>query len=365
MKKYFLYQLKKNILPTALLAAFAIIMYVLPLAVEDFSFWNAQTNYVLINLYTEYLLIALGLMCAFVPVYILSYKMKKRSADMFYSLPLSKTKILAVHFTVGFLAVIAAYSAAYWLGFILVVTRVKRLQYIYYLWLYLASIIPAFIIYALSAFSFTRANTISDGIIFLILTHCALFMVASCLQLLLSEINFSYNHYVNPGAFMVSGPLSRVGDVFSYRISYPDYNGYSGWNFGASWSSSTVETYNMINDAVAFGLVALAAAGATVAMFLTEKNCKAENCGQVSESILGYRSLIPLYTVTAAAMYTLMADSYDIKVNIVGWVIVAALAYVLTVIYKRTLKIGKNALILLAASVGTGLILSLTLFATV
>lgn len=355
MKKYFKYQLKKSLVPLAVLTAFAMLMYVLPLLIEDYSYWNSQDQHTYISLFTGNILTALGIMCGIVPIYMLNYRMKKRSVDMYYSLPLSRVEILAVHFIVGFLTVLAAYSAAYWLGFVIVFAKVKRLQYIYYLLMYLASLIPAFIIYALAAFSFTRANTLADGIIFVILTHCALFMVMTVVQLVMNNIKGEYSYLINPGAFMISGPLIRVGEVLGGRIHYPYDQGYHGWSLFKSWSTTPTRTYNIVHDAVVFGTLALAATGATVAMFLTEKNCKAENCGQISESIFGYKTLIPIYTAVFIILLTEALDGSNSGNNIIAWCVIAFCAYLMTVIYRRSLKIGKIQAIMLAVYLSASL----------
>lgn len=357
MKKYFKYQLKKNLLPLAVLTAFAMILYVLPLAIGNYNYWNYQ-GYGHVNIYSGFILAALGIMCAFAPVAMFSYKMKKRSVDMYYSLPLSKTKIFAVHFIVGFLVVLAAYSAAYWLGFVIVVAKIRKLYYIYYLWMYLASLIPAFIIYTLSAFSFTRANTLVDGVIFIILTHCALFIVAGGLQSVLGRVDYNYNEYINPGSFIASGPLISVGEAFGDLIREGAHTGYSGWGFSVSWGSSDIEIYNIVNDIVAFGLTTLAAGGATAAMFLTERNCKAENCAQISESIFGYKSMIPIYYLSL----TLILTESSIQNNLVAWCVLAFCAFLAIVVYRRTIKIGfKHTLyfaVCLAAGIFSGILVS-------
>lgn len=360
MKKYFIYQLKKNLLPLALLFGFALIVYVLPLTVDDYSYWNKSIEPVYITVYTGNITIALGLMSAIVPIYMFNYKMKKRSVDMYYSLPLSKTKILAVHFILGFAMVLAAYSAAYWLGFLIVVAKIRKLQYIFYFWLYLASIIPAFIIYALAAFSFTRASTLVDGIIFVITTHCVLFVMLSGVQTIIETVNYRYYNYVNPGAFIVAAPLSRVHEVLGYMITNKgSLGGYSGWSLSMSWGTSDIKIYDIVNEVVSLSVLTLGAAGATAAMFLTEKNCKAENCGQVSESIFGYKVMMPVYTV---ALF-IVASFSTIELNAVIWGILAFCTLIATIIWRRTIKIGKTGLIYFAASVAAGLLCGLILTA--
>ena len=92
--------------------------------------------------------------------------------------------------------------------------------------------------------------------------------------------------------------------------------------------------------AIGFTLTGLMAAGATVWVMLTEKSAKGENAG-------------PFYTVSILSMIPLHSLMY------IFVILVIIGAYLLTSYYRRTLKISKNQIIILGASILSGIILSL------
>lgn len=348
MKEYFKYQLKKQLLPLAVLVISTLVVYVFPALMDNYGSWNnPQTDYVYLNLHVSNILVALGMMCVVMPIYMLSYKMTKRSADLYYALPLSRTKIFAVHFLVGFLYLICAYTIGYWLGFVIIAVKVKRLFLIYYLWIYLASLVPAFIVYAITAFAFTRANTVSDGIIFVTLLHFVPVLIMSTAETLLWR--FGITSYINSTSYFFFAPLDSAGRLIS-AISYGPEK-VSVWTFTFSDITANLAARS-VNDLIGCLFAFIAACAATAGMFLTEKECKAENCGQISESIFGYKTLIPLFTVC------LMVSLTEYFTESIALIILAFCAFIATIIYRRTIKIGKRQAIIFAIYVAAGVILT-------
>ncbi len=338
MKKYFLYRLKKSLPLFAVMATFAVVAYVIPLAVKDFSYWNLHYDeHIYVELYMGNILTVLGVSSFFAPFYFLYYKMNKRSVDMYYSLPISRRKLFFAQYSVGFICVAAAYTTGYLLGFLTALVKVRGLDYIYYLWIYLASLVPAYILYSIVSFAVTRANTLWDAIIF---------AAAYCFAptVLLCFLNRFVAHF-QPLCFWLGEPLVCVdyltGGIFRF--------GPEMWRF----SSVEAEIFE-VNLCDLCGCITAAAlsVAATVAMFVSEKQVKTENCGQVSDDLLGYKILIPLYLI---CLSTVINDFWVLC-------IVAFAAFVATVVWKRTVKIGyKSALIFtiyLVAAIAVSIIFS-------
>lgn len=358
MKNYFRYQFKKFLLPLTVLFLFAIIMYVIPLAAENYKYWNFQFDQeftsemhkpTYIDLYTDEILTALAIMCVVMPIYAFSYKMNKRSVDTYYSVPLTKTKLAAVHFIVGFVTVIAAFSAAYLLGFIVIVAKVKGLRLIFYLWIYLASLIPAFCIYTITAFFYTRANTVVDGIIFVLFGYCLFGIIVLAADHISNSAgsiewgDWSYYFAPSPLAVVSNGLQKCIYDA----------------NEVYSWSYISRDKVVAINELAGCLTVTVMAIACTLGLFFTEKHSNAENCGQISESIFGYKSMIPIYTVSI--FISLSFSPEVVQSSVIAWCAIAFCAFIMTVIYKRTLKIGKKALLLLSLSIAVGLIAGITI----
>ena len=372
MKNYFQYQFKKHLVPLAVLFFLGVILYVIPIAAENYSIWNSWVSELsrapteemaeellrkppYIDLYLDNFFYVIPIMCAAMPIYTFAYKMSKRSADMYYSVPLNKTKLATVHFIVGLATVLAAHSAAYLLGFIVVATKVKGLHLIYYLWIYLASLIPAFCVYTVTAFFYTRANTVIDGIIFAVLALFALGIVALAADHAIECATFEYGP-LDWTHFLTLSPLLAVRDGLYDHIFKTDPTSY--------WANGDI-----FNDQLAGCIIiAVIAVGCTIGFFLAEKRGKAENCGQVSESVFGYKLMIPLYTVAMFVSLTrtdTLWEEVGIEQSLLGWAAAVFCAFVMTIIYKRNIKIGKKTLILLTVSIAAGLVASIALLIAV
>ena len=354
MKKYFIYQIKKNILPLSILALLCIIAYVLPVSVRNYSTWNAgefighdgqyyQVNYT--ELYTTNIIIVLGVMSGLTPIYMFAYKMNRRSVDMYYSLPLSKTKILIVHFAVGFLGVIAAFTLSYWLGVIVTAVKVRRLAYINFLWIYLACIIPAFTIYSTVSFLYTRANSMIDGIIFAAAGFLYLAMPFFALESAVNEIVLRPLTLEGLG-FTPAGSLISIASVLGDRLyRQPNY-----WDFdfaGVGWRAMSSLSYLLGRI-----ICTLLSIGAAVALILTEKDGKAENCLQISQSVFGFKIAIPLNLI---CLGVILESSLPVLCAL------AFAAFIATVVWKRTIKIGKRQAILLAIYIAVAVTASLAI----
>ena len=349
MKKYFLYLLKKNLLPLLCLTLFCIVLYVVPVSVQDYSRWNlyGSSHYYYNSpaLYYGNISAALGLLSVFVPIYLFSYKMNRRSVDMYYSLPLNKTKILITNLLVGLFLLYVPYTFAYLWGFVTVAARVKRLYLIYYLYLYLASLVPALIMYTVTAFIYTRANTIIDGILSVVGALFLLAMVWTAVE----SMYYDYDWYpsgISFEHFFPFSPLISVTDVFGRAVIDGKV---AKWFVYSNKSGLRKETGELIN-AVLWTLLATAAA---VGLILTEKNCKAENCRQISNSIFCFKVQIPVYTAL------LTAAAWSTTENIPLLCAIAFGAFVVSVIYKRTIKIGWKFAVVLAACFLGGILFSI------
>lgn len=374
MKKYLVYELKKNLFTIGCLTLVATVLYVLPLIISRSIDQGA--------FYTLVWIISTigGVMAGVVPVWIFSYKMKKRSVDLYFSLPLSHTKILLTKFLIGLIAVFVPYTVAYWLGAFTVMGKFAELQAVGYIpqhfamlqaveylppypqtfqavWYipqYFASLIPIYIIYSISAFVFTRANRIIDGIIFIVFWTFAVGLVMAVLCRLTDEWKSildpdGYGHrlwhweYIDSKYYFPFAPLDYITAHFEKHLS-----GYMNIH---AIPMETIPLANMITGDIVLSLMS---AGATTGLFLMERRVKAENVGQISESPFGYKVMIPLFTVCLIAV-TDIRDFYSQLL----FVIIAIGSFLLTVAYRRTAKIGKRQAIIYAASLAGGILLSL------
>ena len=332
MKNYFLHLLKKNALPFVIFTLLCALAYVVPLAVENYNYWNSQAagdiSYGMPYLYLGELSTVLGILAVFIPISLFSYKMNRLSVDMHFSLPISRTKLVVANFLVGLILLYGSYTIAYWLGFIVAAMKIRRLYLIYYLYQYLASLLPAFILYAVTAFLYTRANTEADGVLavlgglFIAMTAAAaLSLVSGAVVTLdflpfwsLNEATISFRQAIVLGRADLWFSANSYGSPFYNRAFWDDVCLLVG---GILWT--------------------LAAIAATIGLIRSEKNCKAENCGQISESIFCYRGQLPVY----AFLLSTLCISMDFNIADLALLLgLAFLVYVMAIVYKRSLKIG-------------------------
>lgn len=323
MKRYFIYELKKSLYATAALAVCACAIF-LPTLITDLS--EAVQEHIYIgskHLNVPLLLTLGGIMALIVPMWKLSYRFKKRSVDMYFALPLTHTQILIVKLLTGLVSLFAAYTLTFALGAISTALMVSdQIRGGYFILMYLSTVIPLIIIYSLTAFLFSRANRFIDGFAFVFMGGFALFAVILAIRAFFPDIvPFLYTPYA---------PLDVVGSYFQDKIiKNTDYVG-RGVAFKA-------------NMGVGLALTTLLAIGSATYLILGEKYVKAENCEQISSSVFGYKTLLPLWT---------MVLSYLSSQTLLLVTIVAASAYAVAVLYKRSVKIGwKEAVIIAAACI--------------
>ncbi len=316
MKKYLLYEIKKNMFTVCCVTVIATLIYITPMLFD--------------NYYSSYLwLISTigGVLAFFIPVRAFNYRMKKRSVDLYYSLPLTHTKILFVHFLTGLIALYFIYTVAYWLGAITAIANVtQEIKAIYYIPQYFASLLPIYFIYAISSFTFTRANSTGDGIMFAIFWFFVAFLIANVITIVF------YSFATDDFLFLLPfSPLDSVTTCFQRMLR-------------------NAQPYFSLSDILGSVYTVLLAAGSTAGLFLLENKTKAENAGQISDSLFGYKIMIHIYTLCLVWL-AVWLRSYILTV----FIIIAM--FILTVAYKRTMKIGKIQAIIFAATVLAGILL--------
>ena len=333
-RKYFVYELKKA-LPA--IGSIALIMTAIMVTAVLSSRFGGDYDYVRPESGIEAISFMGGLLAAVVPIWMFAYKMKKRSADLYYALPLKRGQVLSAKYLLGLVAVYAPFTLAFWLGTLAAVIKYPSdaIAGEYYFAAYFAALPAIFCIYAIACFAFTRANRLIDGMAFIIFWMVALYAVAGGI----SRFTFGIWGYL----YSPIAPLNTISEYLSQLIETKSLSGIV-----------YIKEYN-INMAIGFTLTGLQAIAATVLLFITERKFKAENIGGVSDSPFGYKVMIPLLTVGLILGINLIGTAYEIYMV----VIIASAAFMLTALYKHTFKIGKIQAIIFASSVVLGVVLSI------
>lgn len=330
--RYFKYELRKSIWPTIILTILGILMYIPALASNNFL------NHSYPNINLGFIAAFLGIVCTVVPIYELSYLMKKRSIDEYYSLPIKRSVLITTKFLSGFLKILISYTIAFFLGLLVIIVKGHNLLIGYYFPYYLFSVIFAFHLYAFNSFIYSRANTIIDGLVFINLYSSIFIFVIGAIYRVFYDA-FAYNSIFNILSSQSYSPINYLTKYYDNLIKY------GSGNYEIMWFSYIM--WSIIGVLSAFGLV------------YSTKIDQAERTEQISESYFGYRVLIPTYLISVILFAQL--NPFDSVVTFVLVSILYGAGLVGYIIYRRTFKLPIKYWIVLSSSVLVGILVNLIL----
>ncbi|MBE6610667.1 MAG: hypothetical protein E7634_08370 [Ruminococcaceae bacterium] len=255
------------------------------------------------------------------PVMEFSFFKKRINLDCAYSMPISRRTMGTAHYISGLITLFGAFSASYLLNFIIMLSRgenyfnLKPLIPHYFLCLFLG-----FAMYSVMVFVFNEANTMGDGIWFMVLYSFVFVFVFSALTEMIDGMPTLYLSSAMPfGAISeLTSQYQSVVENFKQTVIFwnkPRY--YTGFIF--------------------WGILGIASA---VGFFLTFGKKRTEKTEEISDSWFGYRTLIPIYAITG------MISFHDIDI-VIFWVIIELLAFLGYTIYRRGFHYKKSDLIIL------------------
>lgn len=348
MKRIFFHEIKRSLSAFLILLLVFLVLFIVPVStttvtesdVQDSLTGQITTVYSIETFYVCLILCAVGLILAatVVPCFSLAYRMRKRSLDLVWSLPVKRTTYLFVRFSSGFLTTATSYTIMYWIGILIAVVRTHGDLHVWYLLLFYLMLFGAgLVIYSLSAFLFTRGNTVRDGVIFVLLFEVIGLFIATSLSTKFSNIT--------PYYFFPFAQIFLAFDLFYYA----SVDGVIQHFF---FYYMQIQTATII--------YACLACAAAAALFLTEKYSRYEKCGQISDSIVGYKTFIPLFVGFGIPCFLNLFNSSLVScVLSIG--ITAIIGYILYAVYKRTVKIGWKSSLIFAISILFGMALYLLL----
>ena len=342
--RYFRYELKKNLKTLGLLTAICTIIYVVVTSTS-----NLYYSYGTIAVYVpghsnsggirnnspqiSIIYLLLGAMCFVVPALMYSFKMNRRSADAFYSLPIKREKLYLVKTLVGLILVFVPYTIAYAAGFLCIALRENFYNLIWYLPGYFGGILFGLSLYGVAAFSFARANRVADGVIFMIFYALIGLLIASLVEEIEIERGIPYDERMETMYFSPMGCFI----LFSEKID-----------------ALLREGGNQDLDFLMFLFVFLHAVAGFALLFLLPRFDKGEDAEQYSDSWFGYRVMIPLYT---ALLIGLMGGTEALYI-----VLFTVAAIVMTIIYRRKALFSWQYWVMIAVGALGGIVLNLIIF---
>ena len=337
MKKMFLYYFRRR-LPAMIILMIAIaIMTIIIQSQSSYINYSQSGDYRIETAGQTnpfiYLSIVLSVIVTIIPIMEFSFKMKRRSVDLYYSLPIKRIKLYICKYFVGLAEFLILYIPQWlisfiWLATLPSVSNIYDMSYsIYFM---LASIGYGILIYTFLTFFYTMGNTLIDGIIFMALASCFLPTLMNVMYSLILGANYSDRTFYMRFFFIYSPLFDISGKMHSNMIG---------------------GTYGDINILGIILNIALAILASIAFFFIHSEKNNAELVGDESDTIFGYKLFIPLYMVTS---FKLISSSISAL-----WVVIGLVGYLFYCIYRKSFRIKRNDIITLGVSIIIGLLIAI------
>ena len=221
-RQYFKKHLKDNIRTLIYVHTVVLVLtFILGMNLQPVYKYGDSPRLVAYNATLYIPVIFLGILAYVLPVTEFSFFKKRINLDCAYSLPISRKAMGAVHYLVGLIVLIGAFTSSYLLNFILLLTRGPGwFDFSPMILHYLFCVLLGTCIYSFLVFVFNEANTKNDGIWFMILyTFVFLFVLMALDEII--EIDWEMNQ---PYDFIPFAPLARVTDNYTYLVELRQKN---------------------------------------------------------------------------------------------------------------------------------------------
>ncbi len=244
-----------------------------------------------------------------------------KEVDLYYALPISRQKLFLTHFIYGLFQILFVWTILYFSSFItLILITQGGYQEGWLLLIYFVVLFYLVVLYSVYTFIFLKANTIFDGIAFIILFQI-LFLFVSLLftgRLFLYGPIFNEPFFLNP-YFSVSGLSIFLGQLSNGIETHQ----HSSFMFSLP--------YIIVNSVIYLSLAAFL----SYYQYHHVDEIKTENIGQLSSSKLGYRFYIPAILITSIPNIFFLGTG----ITFVLVIILISAGFIGSFIYKRGLKI--------------------------
>ncbi len=300
--------------------------------------WQYHLSYVSCKTGMYLLAIVLGVFSTLIPILELSGLKKRRNLDALYSFPISRLSLSLAHFISGYIQVIFIYTCAFISSYAYLALNTDIFDLSYMLEYYPLSLAVGIIIYAFFAFLFTVANTVTDGVIisglWVLVTHSFFYTSNIPKYLLLSLLGkiFPHESYMTvhsvESAFknwsQIYSPLDKLTFIYQERAEINNDLSY--------------DYKEIIDSCYIFVFWAVVGILCMAGYFIASKRHTPNKSGEISNSVLGYKLLLPLLILL---LYRYFADIIYV---------LAILIFIGYVIYRRSFRLKLQDYIIFFAS---------------
>ncbi len=331
--RYLRYRLESSALRTLVFTALSVMLSQSVIS-DAISYYDVESiKYVDSGIYI--LAVVLGIVCTLIPILENMGFKNRRNLDTLYFFPIKREKMAAAHFIGGFIQVAFIYTVTFVVAAVFLATNTDFFNLYYLLPYYLLSLLLGFVIYSFFSFIFIQANTVADGVLLSVLWMFALWVAMYAMFVLTKSVyldEYSYEAYVSmrslaniPEWGMVYAPINNLTVIFQSLIEANQ----SSWNEFAYAQRYLSQYYFFI----IWGVIGIACA---IGYFITFKNKGAQFAGEISDSWVGYKLLIPIYG------YSLLIMIGSVEIVTVLVFMMMIIGYV---IYRRSFRLKASDLV--------------------
>lgn len=254
-----------------------------------------------------------------VPVWIFASTKKRKNLDCYYSLPISRRAFFTADYLLGLVLTFVPFLLSYLQNLLLNALAsfdmFLKLDFSALAIHFLICIIMGLVLYTLFVFVFNEANSVTDGCIFM-LTY-ALYGFFWLMATTISDIFYNYSYFLDeemamPWIFFPS-LLTRFENVIELQ------------GITSYYLSADTERLNWLILYVAIGILCV------VGFCYRCAECKAEKTEDISDTVFGYKTLIPLMAIPAVIVACMDSDT-------IVTVFITLAAVVAYTVYRRGVK---------------------------
>ncbi len=347
--RYFLYRTKQTALRTTILSVLSAVICLL--TVESCTKYDVSVydNYINYNDSGIYILATvLGVFCTLIPILELSGFKNRRNLDTLYFFPIKRSKMALVHYLSGALQIFIIYTVSFLASWIYLSVRTDYFALEYMPLYYLFSLILGGVLYSVFMFIFGEANSVADGVLF-----CGLWIFLLYLVMWVVRSEFLSQYIVNtklwedsssiPAWGIVYAPLNNLTVIFQDLIEVNKKL--------LQYDYTSVHAARYMSQMYMFFIWIGLGVAAAVGYFLRFAKKGAHMAGELSGSPFGYKMLIPVYG------YLLILASRTADAMMI--VVILALMLIGYIIYRRSFRIKKGDIIIIACSLLPALLMNM------
>jgi hypothetical protein len=324
MKLYLIYLIKNKWLQTLVMALIPTLIFLISVLMNTYRYYHelipGRPTFRTPDVFAS-ALVFIMILIPIVTIFRLYIFRNSKDVDLYYSLPVSRQQLLLTQLFFGFIQLLFIWTTMYFIGLIAfsILTDGSFLTG-YLLLLYFVTIFYIAVLYGITSYLFLKANTLVDGIAFIIIFHTAfLFLSTFLASTQIRMLGFIHAFMFNPFY-----SISQLTYNLLY-ISRPDIGG------SVPITHSLEIPHVFINSLI---FVTLSIFG-FILSYQSIRTEKSENIGRLSLSKIGYKSLIPLNLLfISASTYTFFYSTSFIAIAII-----AAAGFIGYFIMRRSVKI--------------------------